>query len=426
MPENEFVFCVPFSSYTVSDNNGNAEEDKGICICKDTLNRYDGQDLSEDKLNDITIDQILMSEGSIIYEAKHLKLNNIEVFVPFSIPGIRKLHVWYSLIKLVTAGKFSIDNLDIMKKSTCWKFNILDTTECNLVLQVESGNIIKKLAQISFSVIENTELDLFELTHHLYTGLCETNINYNGLLKKSVGLENEISTLKSEREILDKILDERDRKTKAVIVELLNEKKRKILQLQEIIDKNNLGDLIPEKRSDSEVLNTHIVNVVSELNSPGTRRKRTRGEINNAETTYGSTKRNLKLEDNKLSPISNKEIKTEKGHHFTPEFNFYGISKTIDNNEHKLTITALNEPLVKVETPDTYQILDSERNKNKENEKTSQVSDKESNTDETDEGTDNEMKSLSKERYSKITSDNEEETESNSSTEETDTDMNDS
>ena len=424
MPGKDFVFCAPFISYILSDSNEDTDEDKGICVCKDTLQGFDEQDITEEILNNIIIDQILMSEGSEIYEAKQIRLSNIQVFEPFNIPGIEKLHIWHSLIKLITAGEFSMDNLDILKDSACWKFSIERTIDCNLVLEIKSEDFVKKLAQIRFSPVENTELDLFELTNQLYTGLSKTNIKYNGLAENSERLENEISTLTSERKILDKILDERDRKMKAVIVELLNEKKRKILQLQEIIDKHNLGDLIPENRSDSDLINTHIVNAVTELNSPGTRRKRTRKDINIIEKPYGSIKRKLKLEDSESSQVLNKEIKTEKNHQFTPEFNFYGISKTIDNPLPKLSIPTLNEPLVKVETPDKNRIPDDERNKSNENEKISQVSDKESNTDETDDGTDIEMRNLSKEQNPKVISDSEEETDSNASTEETDTDVN--
>ncbi|KAG0670468.1 ligase interacting factor [Maudiozyma exigua] len=425
MSEKDFVFCVPFNSYSASENNGNVENDKGICVCKDSILGFDEYDFNEGNLKDITVNQILMSEGSAIFEAKQMKLSNLEVFEPFNITGMRKFHAWYSLIKLVTAGKISIDNLDVLTKSTQWIFNIIDGINCNLVLQIKSESIVKKLAQISFSMVENAELDLFELTNQLYLGFSKTNIKNNQLSKRCNELEKEISVLKSERHILDKILDERDRQTKAVIVELLNEKKKKILQLQEVIDKNNLGKLLPENTSDSEVINTHIVNAVTELNSPGTRRKSTKKDIDTSAEVYGSTKRKLKLEDSEFSQSLSKKPKTERDHEFAPEFNFYGISKTISNSEPKLILPTLHEPLVKVGTPDKYQMPDSENDEKSENVKGNQPSDGDSSADETDQGTDIEIQLSPKNKRSKVPSDNEEQSGSATSTEETDTDVSD-
>ncbi|CAB4254272.1 similar to Saccharomyces cerevisiae YGL090W LIF1 Component of the DNA ligase IV complex that mediates nonhomologous end joining in DNA double-strand break repair [Maudiozyma barnettii] len=339
--EQEYICCIPFNNLIIEKVSDAPIEENDICICKALLKEPVKDVTTEQGIQDITINQILMSEGSTIFESKSLTFNHLQTFEHFNIPGIKKINIWYHLIKLLTGSDVLAQYLDVKLDSAYWKFEIQGLNQCNLVFQMASETIVKKMAEISFTSVENAELDLFDLTNRLFQRFRNLNETHHKIKEEFAVSSIELSTLTSERKILDKILDERDKKTKTVVVELLNEKKKKIFHLEQLIESKGFGNLLPESKPDSEVINTHILDAVNELNSPGKRRKiRAKGSSDKG------IKRKLKYED----ILQRDSLKKEKieGHEFSPEFNFYGISK-LPTEDPNIFLQETIEPLVKVE-----------------------------------------------------------------------------
>ncbi|SMN18992.1 similar to Saccharomyces cerevisiae YGL090W LIF1 Component of the DNA ligase IV complex that mediates nonhomologous end joining in DNA double-strand break repair [Maudiozyma saulgeensis] len=339
--EQEYICCIPFHNSGLAKDKKEPTGEKDICICKVLLKEPIKNDTTVQGLENFVFTEILMSEGSMISRNMSLTYSKLQTFEPYNIPGIKKINIWYSLIKLLTGSNVFVESMEAKMDYGYWQFDIQDSSRCSLVFQVESEYIVKKLAEISFTPVENAEVDLFDLTNRLFQRLNKLNEAYQKLMKQSITLKTELSTLSSERAILERILEERDKKTRTIVVELLNEKKKKIFQLEQIIENNGLETLLPESKSDSEVINTHIVDAVNELNSPGKRRR-----TGSRRKNYKDVKRKLKYEEDRENINDTKPMTGLP--EFSPEFNFYGISKT-PIEDPNIYLRENVEPLVKVE-----------------------------------------------------------------------------
>ena len=209
------------------------------------------------------------------------------------------------------------DRLEDSVNFTRWVCRISDEG-WKLYMQLESGGLIKQIAQLDLYVLENTEVDLFQMAKTLFN----MNCNSNDLLYKAQtnyhAIQEEVDSLKQERALVDKVLEERDNKTRTIVVGLLNEKKKKIAELRKRLLKA-LPDMPESDISDSEIINKHITNPVSSLNSPGKKGRKAKLK------KIGSIKK-PDIKRKKLKP--SKLVQKPKAEHSDfDDFQFYGISR---------------------------------------------------------------------------------------------------
>lgn len=298
-----FVSCI-----AVSDVAG-GEAPADVVLCESDLGEQ-GLPENEQELGELVVEGMVISEGNEIHRREKIGLGDLKVF-----PGTEgeksslRGPIWHELVKLLTGHRVQLDSMKGRVQYTRWVCHAVEGETWCLAMEMEAGGIVKKLAQLDVPAVSEGEVDLFEMTSRLFGAYCESNDAVKALILRT----SELESFLNERESLEKVRLERDDKTRSIMVNLLNEKKARIEQLeQQLHDKcavSALGDI-----PDSEVINRNVKEAVSELISPGKRRAR-------AEQMKQDSKR--KKVTRKLFP----EPKPEPVDDFDDDFQFFGITK---------------------------------------------------------------------------------------------------
>ena len=312
----EFVSCIR------TINEGADKDDDELGLCKVQIE--DGcklETLDEISFLEVRIKSMTVSEGTGIFSKSSFGINDVRIFTGESIDERSKKYVWYELLKMLTGHKVYFASLDNKIIFTKWACRMQDNKVWKVVMELESSGIIRRIAEFTLHAVTKGEIDLFEMAEKLYQGICYVNDSYRKIKESDYSNRSRVEELTQERELLDKLLEERDKKTRAMMVTLLNEKKKRIRELHGILQRNNIkvsdGDI-----SDSALINLEIANPISELNSPGKRMNRRR--IVEPQNLNG------KLQDAKRRRVSSKmthrsAIKEEEDDF--DDFQFFGLSK---------------------------------------------------------------------------------------------------
>lgn len=333
------VSCIPvaFSEQEAS------VDDLVLCECDLREEKFPE---SEVDLGRLTIHEIVVSEGNEIHRRRDFGCGDLQVFSG-SEDEKRSLQrfVWFELVKLLTGHRIQVDSLNGRVKFTRWVCDAPEGKQWNLIMELESEGIVRKIAQLGLESVSHGEVDLFQMTNMLFQSFCQSNDTVGALRARELELESSIATLTEQREILDRVLLQRDEKTRTIVVNLLNEKKKRIAMLEQEVRKEhssmNLCDI-----SDSEVINQNVKDAVSHLISPGKRKYR----ATQAEKDRKKAKR-------RLFP----EPKVEPQDDFEDDFKFFGITKPREENTPSSSSTP-KKPNVKQESQeDRITELDSQR-----------------------------------------------------------------
>ncbi|CCK70882.1 Lif1p KNAG_0F02150 [Huiozyma naganishii CBS 8797] len=275
----------------------------------------------EDTLQTFHIKKLVLSEGCDIFTKEDVSIGDLHFYptvlekgLPIQDNGdeLHKTCVWYEFLKLITAHKIYCDKYQIKYKFSRWgyRFKLLESSQ--LTMELKLGTVRKKIAEITLVKANSGEMDLFDSAYTLYLSVCLSNDEYTNVESKIKELNMEIAAMKDERAHLDKILEERDNKTRAMMVGLLNSKKRKILALEKRLDR------FEHEPKDSDVINKHIISKVSTLNSPGKRKRvsgpafqerpRKKNKVEGSDDFERGVSKSMKIEDD------------------FDNFQFYGIS----------------------------------------------------------------------------------------------------
>lgn len=310
------------SSITMVNEKEEFREDVESGLCKIRIKEDAvSETMDEVEISKLKVDSLLVSEGTEIFSKTGLGIDDVRVFIGENIDEESKKYVWYELLKMLTGHKVYVASLDNKITFSKWTCRMQDDKVWRVVMELESSAIIRKIAEFDLCPVKNGEADLFEMADKLYQDICSVNDSYRNMKESDLRNRSRVKELVQERELLDKLLEERDNKTRAIVVTLLNEKKKKIRELNETLRRNNIkvcGDDIP----DSGLINMEVAKPISELNSPGKRLKRRR--------VVESQNLNKKLENanrrkSEKKAQSNSPIKKEDDDF--DDFQFFGISK---------------------------------------------------------------------------------------------------
>lgn len=276
----EFGLCE--SIIVIDRNNGTCDK------CLSTLNI--------DQLVKLNIESLKISDGSDIWEKKQVTMDSLQIFTSVSIPykphiseqwfndnsinmkenKFYRICIWYELIKILTGNQifcFQCDNVIEYSDFIChYNINSSDNIDNSLSFTLElhsNTDIIRKLAQFTLKIVQNGEIDLFLLSSRMFENLKTSNSMIKGLLQENKSLREQIDKSFNEKKRLDALLEKRDKVTRAMIINLLNEKKSKIKELD-----SKLSYLQTNQVTDSDLINNYVHSPIVQLNSPG-RRKRT-------------------------------------------------------------------------------------------------------------------------------------------------------
>lgn len=261
--------------------------------------------LDENSLSGLRIEKMLVSEGTGIFSKSSFGINDLRIFTGENIDEESKKYVWYELLKMLTGHKVYIASLDEKVVFTKWTCRMQDDEVWKVVMELESSAIIRKIAELTLHPVKKGEIDLFEMADKLYKDICCVNDSYRNIKESDSSNRNRVEQLARERELLDRLLETRDERTRAMMVTLLNEKKKKIRELHEILRQNNIK-LSDDDVLDSALINTEVQKPISELNSPGKRMKRRKTvvEPQNLQKKLKDTSRRELIEKYLINPCS--------------------------------------------------------------------------------------------------------------------------
>lgn len=309
-----------------------------------------------DQLNAVEIVVLKTSDGADIWERKHLSPESQQIFASVSVPfkpefreiaskqwfedfGVTeedfyRTCIWYELIKLLSGGRIRCSDCENVIDYTRFVYHPGDKSsnnQMNLVMEIHSGNIVRKLSQVSLEIVQTGEIDLFLLSSRMFESQQKSNDMIYKLSQENKNQRGEIGTFIAEKKALDIILKQRDTKTSAIMVDLLNEKKQKIVELESRLK------TFDHKHSDTDLINKHVTNAVSELNSPG-KRKRKFGTEFRSPTSSARKRRVVRSESNNLNNVPeliSERVKKEIDDDFIyPDTNKYmGINKRLDMDQ---------------------------------------------------------------------------------------------
>lgn len=312
----EFISCIP-----VVNEEQNEEDERGLC----KIQIEDGamlETLDENSLSGLRIEKMLVSEGTGIFSKSSFGINDLRIFTGENIDEESKKYVWYELLKMLTGHKVYIASLDEKVVFTKWTCRMQDDEVWKVVMELESSAIIRKIAELTLHPVKKGEIDLFEMADKLYKDICCVNDSYRNIKESDSSNRNRVEQLARERELLDRLLETRDERTRAMMVTLLNEKKKKIRELHEILRQNNIK-LSDDDVLDSALINTEVQKPISELNSPGKRMKR-RKTVVEPQNLQKKLKDTSRRRANRK--ISNQSVIKMEDDDFD-DFQFFGLSK---------------------------------------------------------------------------------------------------
>ncbi|CAI4061758.1 Lif1p SKDI_07G1680 [Saccharomyces kudriavzevii IFO 1802] len=322
----EFISCIPMAN---EEAQSRESDERGLCKVRIEDN-ITLETLNDSNLMGLRIKSLLISEGTVIFSKSSFGINDVRIFTGENIDERSRKHVWYELLRMLTGHKVYVAALEDRIVFSKWTCRMQDNEVWKVVMELESSAIVRKIAELTLYPVSEGEIDLFEMADKLYRDVCRVNDSYRKMRESDSNNRSRVEELAQERVFLDNLLEERDKRTRAMVVILLNEKKKKIKELHEILRRNNVkisDDDIP----DSDLINVEVTKPVSELNSPGKRLKRRRSlesrnlkeKLKNADGHRVGTK-----EPNKSA------IKKEDDDF--DDFQFFGLSKrtrTADNDK---------------------------------------------------------------------------------------------
>lgn len=350
-----FSSCIEIAKGELDGGDGN---EFGLCESEIILHGEEklgdswllGLDL--DQLNKLEITVLKVSDGSDIWETKGITIELQQVFTSVLIPfktevksmaskhwfeefGMEEaefyqLCIWYELIKLLSGGRIrcsECENVIDFTKFICHSSEKYSTKQLNFVMELRSGTIVRKLSQFTLEMVQTGEIDLFLLSSRMFESQLKSNDIVYDFMQKTKKQTDQIDTFVAEKKALDIILKDRDAKTKDIMVNLLNEKKKKIVELE-----TRLNDF-EHKVSDSEIINKHITEAVSELNSPGKRKRKFGTEFKSP--TSSTRKRRSIMGDFHSSNLIPKEVEKEIDDNFNDfdDNRYMGINRRLNLNK---------------------------------------------------------------------------------------------
>lgn len=336
----KFVSCIAVDAAIGEESQGD------VVLCECDLGERALPENEADVVQ-LKVEAIVVSEGNEIHVRRGFGCDDLRVFTEGDQEtNVSREAIWHELIKLLTGHRVQLDSLRGRVEFTRWVCHAPENETWLLVMELESRGIVRKIAELEVKAVTQGEVDLFQMTSSLFASFCESNDAARALTLRASELEALVQTMREEGEKLEKLREDRDNKTRSIMVGLLNEKKKKIAQLEHELEKRNLlpslGDI-----SDSEVINKNVKEAVSELISPGKRKIR-------LEQMDEENKR--KLPKKKLSPEP--KIKPPADD-FDDDFQFFGITKV--KQETPSRSSSPKRPNVKQESHEEMTETDSQR-----------------------------------------------------------------
>ena len=340
-----FVSCLeiaklPDNVYQPTNNSDN-DDSCEYCICETYIQGTELPRTVAD-LETLVIDRIRLTGGDVIYSLENVTLSSLQLFSSMEDKSETRQGILYELLRFLTAHRVYIEPLQGKIEFTRWTIHIESNGAWKLVMELSLGALIGKLAQLDLKRVQRGEMDMFLLVRNLFDAHCRRGDELQDLTKRLQRVTEKVSLLEDERSTLDKVLEERDDRTRKMVVGLLNEKKKKIWELEKILREQHLDVKYPEYRSDEGLVNKYITDPVSELNSPGRR------HVSSTLSTEGhlkKVKRKLEFENiPKLSEVSKTEENSDPS-----RGTFKELEYNIGNKENDGESSTDSELFVKVE-----------------------------------------------------------------------------
>lgn len=336
----KFVSCIRVA------NSEEVDGKQDVVLCQSEI-RGNLLPQSAEDVNQLCIDEILVSEGNEIHKKSYVTMKDMWVFADASSDKSIIEFIWYELIKHLTGHKLQLESMNGKVNFTNWVCAAPEGGKWQIIMELESEGIIRKMAQLELETVDAGEIDLFQLTNTLFVAHCQSNKELFKTEAKIVELRSQIKASEDERKTLDAILEERDQKTRIIVVELLNEKKRKITELQEELKKKH-SYKIPDQIPDSEAINKHVSAAVSELISPGKRRKVKCEEL--GQDNIKNVKRQI-FKKAELEPPADFD-----------DFQFFGITKPAQDEKDPLN-NVLRGKVKKESQEEAFQAVETDSHK---------------------------------------------------------------
>ena len=305
----QFVSCLDMArlpDYVSHSTNSPGNDDScEYCICETYI---EGTRLPSTvaELDTLVIKRIRLTEGDYIYSLEDVTLSTLQLFSSVEDSNETRHGILYELLRLLTAHRVYVKQLQGKIELSRWAVHVESNGAWKLVMELSLGTLTGKLAQLDLKREQQGEMDMFLLVRNLFDANCRSGDELQHLTKRLQEATEKVTLLEDERRVLDKILEERDDSTRKIVVGLLNEKKKKIWELEKILREQHLEIEYPEYRSDDRLVNKYITDPVSELNSPGRRHV---PSTLSKDSPFKKVKRKLKFEN--ASRLS-KDGKTEE------------------------------------------------------------------------------------------------------------------
>lgn len=330
-----FTSCVEITPVTKTSLLISTDEyvntEFGLCECivvvdeENSTNTQNLYTLSIDQLAKLNIETLKVSDGSDIWEKRQVTIDSLQLFTFVSIPFKQhitkqwfkenninieedlfyRICIWYELIKMLSGNKifcFQCDNVIKYSKFVCYSNPNSSGNIANCLffaLELHSkNNIVRKMAQFTLDRVQNGEIDLFLLSSRMFESLKQSNSTIKNLLQENEAQRKQIDTFINEKKQLEIILKKRDDMTRSMVINLLNEKKAKIKELE-----SKLSHFQTNQVLDSDLINKYVHNPILQLNSPGRRKRKNTVDFDSP--TSSVRKRNY-LKIRKDSPLLTK------------------------------------------------------------------------------------------------------------------------
>lgn len=306
----KYVSCFKLN---YDENEGPKSSFAQLTLCQSEISESTHLPKSIADLRSFIITDVKLSDGCEVYGKQNVSISDIHVFSTDE--SVRDI-IWYEYIKRFTGNQLYIETIDTrlsMYDIVCYINE--DPGICEISFEISEQSIIKKLANITIKKSVDDELDLFKLAHVLYEGFSCNNKELLSSKRKIEELQTKLDQEYELKKFKEEELETRDIKTKQMMIDLLNEKKKKIKSLRKKLD-SYLGDANSD--DDSKYINKYVTKSVTELNSPGKRRRinKEMSPLKRAEQArelfYNTRRAKIKKEENDDDRFE--------------DFHFYGIN----------------------------------------------------------------------------------------------------
>lgn len=303
-----FVSCLP-----VSDVAATQEEVDEVVLCESHFTQEDLPS-SADAIEDLTIEWVVLSEGSEIHQKHNCHLKNLQVFTDVN----ETKYIWYELLRQLTTHKIYCHDMEQKVRYTRWVSHAPEGGQWSICMEIESSGIVRKIAQLDLIPASRCELNLFRMANELFQECCSCNDKVAQMRYQLDDTKNRIRELEEERKVLDQLLEKRDAQTRSIVVGLLNEKKRKITELQ-----RQLKDQEPR---DDELINRYVTEPVTGHSSLGKRKRHLNNNNNNTNDAKRKS-RSLQQSSPDIPYIKKEDPESDIEEVRRQELKFLGIKK---------------------------------------------------------------------------------------------------